>query len=378
VQIKGKVEIFTPTAVSGWLAVFDQPDQQIRLELLLDGVPVAVAPAVGFRSDVAALGYGDGACQFDLRLTEALTPAEAERLQLRIAGSDLCLELPRGLSWSLEIARALPTRTVATGVNQTPAYAGLIDVPDSLKIFIVGSPRSGTSVLLRAVQSVFGLRAHGESHVIPALAQALYHLRLYYGRFKDDPSDLLIQQLPIERIEAPLIDSIRAFYHEMYEGEGWVDKTPSDEAVHSAPLIRRVFPAARLIVTRRNGIEVVESYRRKFGASFRDACENWVRVMEGITLLRQNCADILEVDQFDLTNASDVVGGRIAGYLGRPELGHQLGVFLASDKQDRLSTHDWKERLTLDDVDWMEEQREEFVRICGPLMHASNYRIWRT
>ena len=81
------------------------------------------------------------------------------------------------------------------------------------------------------MQSVFGLRAHGESHVIPALAQADFHLRSYYQRFKDDPGDLLIRQLPMDRIEQPLFESIRAFYREIYEGDGWADKTPSDEAV---------------------------------------------------------------------------------------------------------------------------------------------------
>src|SRR5262249_28007542 len=151
-------------------------------------------------------------------------------------------------------------------------------------------------------------------------AQADFHLRSYYQRFDDNPGDLLIRRLPMDRIEEPLFESIRAFYREVYEGERWADKTPSDEAVHSATLIRRVFPDARIIVTRRNGIEVVESYQRKFQAPFHEACQNWTRVMQGVALLRRQCPDILEVDQFDLANASADAGSRIAGYLGVPEL----------------------------------------------------------
>ncbi len=370
-RIKGKVEVLTPTAVGGWIAAFGAPEDRVRLELLLDGVAIAVAPADGFRSDVAALGFGDGACGFQFQLAGPLAEAEAERLQLRIVGSDLCLELPRDPPSSSAVMGTMLPR----GLRANGAGAGTGREP--LKVFIVGSPRSGTSVLLRAMQTVFGLRAHGESHVVPAVAQAVFQLRSYYRRFKDEPGDLLIRRLPMDRIEAPLLEGIRVFYHEIYEGAGWADKTPSDEALHSAPLIRKIFPDARLIVSRRNGIEVVASYRRKFGATFRDACENWARVMQGIAVIRQQCPDILEVDQFDFANASDTVGGRIAGYLGRPELGAALGAFLASNREDRLSTHDWQQRLALDDVDWTADEQDDFERICGPLMRVNNYATHR-
>ena len=48
-RIKGKVELFTPTLVSGWLAVFGKPDEPVRLELLLDGVSIALSAAQAFR-----------------------------------------------------------------------------------------------------------------------------------------------------------------------------------------------------------------------------------------------------------------------------------------------------------------------------------------
>lgn len=364
-RIKGKVELFTPTLVSGWLAVFGKPDEPVRLELLLDGVSIALSAAQAFRPDVAAAGFGDGACQFEFALKEPLTPAESARLRLRIAGSDLCLELPRETHFLYE-----RPRKPSSGVS---ADSGASTGP--LKVFIVGSPRSGTSVLLRAMQHVVGLQAHGESHVMPALAQAVFHLRSYHERFEQTTDDLLIKQLRVERIEEPLFESIRAFYKETYSGKGWVDKTPTDEAVHGAALIRQVFPDARLIVTRRNGIEVVDSYRRKFGTSFREACENWGRVMMGIALLRDQCSDILEIDQFDLANVPLDVGQRIGTYIGTPRLSSKIAEFLANDREDRMSTHDWKTRLTLRDVAWSNEERQEFDQICGPLMRENGYLL---
>src|SRR5258708_14373299 len=97
--------------------------------------------------------------------------------------------------------------------------------------------------------------------------------------------------------------------------------------------------------------------------------------MEGVALLRQQCQDILEVDQFDLANASDDVGGRIATYLGLPEHTVELTAFLAGHQEDRTSTHDWGHRLTFDDVAWTDAERHEFERICGPLMRQNGYMV---
>jgi hypothetical protein len=361
VRIKGKVELFTPTAVVGWLAAFGAPEDRIRLELLLDGISIAIATADGARPDVAAHGFGDGACQFEFTLSEPLTRAEAERLQLRIVGSDLILEVPRDLSLFADPAPPAPT---AEAVK-----------PEPLKVFIVGSPRSGTSVLLRAMQTVVGLSARGESHVIPAVARAVFQLNAYYDRFAGASADLLIHQLPLARIEAPMFDAIRAFYREIYEGQDFADKTPSDEAVHGAALIRRIFPDARLIVTRRNGIEVVDSYRRKFGKPFIEACGNWANMMRGLVLLKRDCPDIFEIDQFDIANAPAVVAERIAVYLARPAIAPPLADFFATNREDRLSTHDWARRLTLADVPWTDEERDIFTRLCGEQMRRYGYDV---
>jgi Sulfotransferase family len=367
-RIKGKIEVFTPTAVSGWLSVFGNPEDKVRLELLLDDISVATASAEHHRSDVAASGFGDGNCQFKLTIQQPLTEDEVSRLKLRIIGSDICLELPRKKSSETVLARNL---------NASPAFLRLDgSISEPLKVFMVGSPRSGTSVLLRAMQAVCGLRAHGESHVIPAVAKAVFHLRSYYERFQGGSADVLIRELHVDRIEEPVFDGIRAFYREIYGGMGWADKTPSDEAIYCVPLIRRIFPDAKILVTRRNGIEVVGSYRKKFGSPFRDACENWSRVMKGISRLRRDCPNILELDQFDLANDAEQVGVRIGAYLEMPTCSADLGTFLKINREDRLSTHDWNTRLPLSAVDWSESEKSLFVELCGQEMKENGYAIW--
>ena len=353
--IKGKVERFDCEQLSGWLALVGEDRTKPLLEVVLDGRVIKVAAADGYRADLEQAGWADGQCYFEFKFDPPLILPEARRLKLRIGGSDLCLELPRD------------------GLDDPDA--GKTPNPEGLKVFIVGSPRSGTSVLLRAIQSQFGLPARGESHVIPALAKAIHELRLYYERFKDSPEDILIHDLPLSEFERALFDRIRQFYGDQFGDRGWVDKTPSDEAVYSAGLIRRVFPDARIIVTNRNGIEVVESYRRKFNASFEDAARNWASVMRGVEKLTAANPDILVVDQFDFTNNAGAAGGRIAEYLGRPELGGEVAAFLQSNREDKLSGHDWSRRVTLDDVDWSEKDCATFVEICGTQMEQAGFAL---
>jgi hypothetical protein len=245
-----------------------------------------------------------------------------------------------------------------------------------LKVFIVGSPRSGTSVLLRAIQQEFGLPARGESHVIPGIAMLAYQLRQYYERFRDIPEDLLIHQLPVAEFEQALFDQVRVFYRAIFGERGWVDKTPSDAAVYGAGLIPRIFPDAKIIVTKRNGVEVVDSHRRKFSTSVEEAATSWANVIRGIDDLTAAYPAVLVVDQFDFTNNAMAVSRKIAEHLGRPEQALPLANYLQGDRLDSLSSHDWSRQATLFDVDWSTAEKTQFVDLCGEQMVRHGYAMW--
>ena len=244
-----------------------------------------------------------------------------------------------------------------------------------LKVFVVGGPRSGTSALTRAVRLAFDLPGHGESHTIPAIATITHPLRLYYERFKGNPADLLIKVLPTVQIEEMVFRFIRDFYVQTYGGGSWVDKTPSDEAVHSISLIPRIFPDARIIVIRRNGIEVVRSVRSKFGLPLVGACTNWNSVMAGITLARARCPQALELDHRALIHDLDAMSLACAEHLGRPELASHLADLLRHDRQDQSAADPGPSPTTLDDVDWTPDEKATFQAMCEPWMTAFGYRM---
>jgi hypothetical protein len=60
-----------------------------------------------------------------------------------------------------------------------------------LKVFIIGAPRSGTSVVLEAMRRVCELPGHGESHVMPLVQRLIYSSQKYLDLLYTNPSDLL-------------------------------------------------------------------------------------------------------------------------------------------------------------------------------------------
>ena len=139
-------------------------------------------------------------------------------------------------------------------------------------IFIVGCPRSGTSLLRNLLRSHPNLTFPDESHFIPS----------YYGRY-GDPSDadrarrlaknlLSVGWVPSWKLDLAPKDfedcrSFRAVVSRLFEAwarkEGkprWGDKTP--HYVSHIPVLIELFPAARILHIIRDGRDVALSWLR--------------------------------------------------------------------------------------------------------------------
>ncbi len=88
------------------------------------------------------------------------------------------------------------------------------------------------------------------------------------------------------------------------------------------------------------------------------------------------CSNFIEVDQYELANSPAGAAERIAEYLGRADKKDELAQFFSERRTDQRSDHNWRHRLTLDAVDWTEQEKEKFIKICAPLMGAFRYPLW--
>jgi hypothetical protein len=242
----------------------------------------------------------------------------------------------------------------------------------NMQVFILGAPRTGTSITYYALHDVFGLPGRGESHVMP-LFQRIMHAFFLHAREFAPPKGDLASQLKPRDFRDHLVEYIRRFYAENYPGGRFVDKTPGAEAITGVQLIRHAFPDSRIIITRRTGVEVVQSVQRKFSTDFEAACLLWSSCMTAANMVRPDLSDVLEIDQFDLTNSPQDISEQMSAYLGSPEKSESLARFFAEQRTDQLSEHDWRSRLSLTEAPWTENQKTAFIRICGEHMKEANY-----
>jgi hypothetical protein len=247
------------------------------------------------------------------------------------------------------------------------------------KVFISGAPRSGTSILLFAMQEVFGLPGHGESHVLPAIDAMIHAFYKYKTSFdgvdRVTRERLMLNKVSLMQIKLPLFCYIRELYQENFPQGAWVDKTPAARGIYALELAEQIFADARLIVTKRTGTEVVSSHVTKFGSSFEEACDIWVSAMEALNKVQPRCKRLLIVDQYDFSNAGSEVASSIAAHIGRPDKAGELARYLAHKRAEGSSTHDWSRRLRLAEMPWDDSQKEIFKHKCSEMMTAYGYQI---
>jgi hypothetical protein len=142
-------------------------------------------------------------------------------------------------------------------------------------VFLIGAPRSGTTLLARMLSAHSQIHGRAEPHLITPLA----HLG-YFGKVQKAPYDAnnveqaireVVEEIP--RHEAGYLDALRAYTDAMYAqlmerapaGKRlFLDKTPAYALV--LPFLTRLYPGAKYVVLTRHPLAVLSSYVESFFA----------------------------------------------------------------------------------------------------------------
>ncbi len=216
-----------------------------------------------------------------------------------------------------------------TAANPEPA-----PIPDmrGRVCFVIGSPRSGSTLLMRILNATSAIYSRPEPHLFPALA----HLG-FWDRVDSAPYDQIqaqdgtrdfVSDLPGG--EADYYDACRAYMDILYGrilatapgGERYfLDKTPANALV--LPFMERVYPDAKFIVLTRHPAAIFASYANSFfdgdfdsAVKFNPIISRYVPAMADF--LRTASAPVLHVRYEDLVQDPESTLERISSFLDIP------------------------------------------------------------
>jgi hypothetical protein len=338
----GVVEIVGQDFVSGW-AADDIRHQPAHVYATLEGEVVGFARADIKRRDLDGLASGGElfAHAFLILFDHSLPEAALARIEVRSLHGDAPLQ-----------------RDGRVRIDRSP----------KLQIFVLGSPRSGTSELAATLTDHFALPWMGEGHSAPQFAAAADALT----GDSDSPNDLP-RFMARQSYRTIAIEAVRRAYYFMHGSASFLDKTPGVPMIRAAPFLAEAFPQAHFIYVQRNGISNVLSRMVKFGGRFDQHCADWAAAVAAWHEVRSRLpAAVLEVRQEAMLTAPGGVAMEIAEYIGDFTAAEPLAERLAKGTRERTGAGIG--RGALEDTGWSEHEREVFRRTCSYAMNLAGYK----
>jgi hypothetical protein len=145
-----------------------------------------------------------------------------------------------------------------------------MDMQDRL-LLLVGSPRSGSTMLQRMLGSHSAIFTRPEPHLLTPLAYLGFHDTVEKAPYDHINAAKAVRELvgALPRGEEDYLDAVRAYTDTMYgrilEGRPqrmFLDKTPAYALV--LPFVARLYPKAHYVVLTRHPLAVLSSYASSF------------------------------------------------------------------------------------------------------------------
>lgn len=243
-------------------------------------------------------------------------------------------------------------------------------------VFIVGSPRSGTSILVSALRNV-GYQGYAEGNFLPLITLIGKVVDRHIAVFGKANPNVLAGQIDAKLLKARIEEVIKEFTETLNTGPLWFDKSGNADMIRAIPTLRRLWPESIFIFAKRRAIENVVSRLKKFPAhDFDYHCIDWAKNMACWRDIRAKLpADAyLEVDQQDLIRSTEEIASKIGRFLGLPdEQMIRIVKTFTSFRPQETTKGSAAMTYSIDSLGWPAAQMEIFRKHCGAEMREYGY-----
>lgn len=243
-------------------------------------------------------------------------------------------------------------------------------------LFVVGSPRSGTSILVRALQRA-GYGGFNEGNFLSVIHALHRDIDRHFTIFGTDNPNVLTSRIDRAALKEALARVVIDAALAQYEQPVWLDKTGNPEMIEIIPVVRRLLPTSRFIFAKRRALENIVSRMQKFPKhNFEYHCGDWANNMAAWRKLMQAHPDLpaIEVDQYDIGEFPAETALMLARFLSLPEDGRQIiDQTFRNDRPQQSNPGSARRVLNLEGTGWTPDQVAIFEARCGEQMRAYGY-----
>lgn len=246
-------------------------------------------------------------------------------------------------------------------------------------LFIVGSPRSGTSALVDVCLAA-GYQGFREGMLLNLLTPLSTTIDRHFDTFADPNNrQVLISALDRAELKSRVFGIFKELVDSHNPPQPWFDKTGNPEMIEAIPFLRSLWPNSIFIFAKRRGIENIISRMRKFPIhNFEYHCRDWARNMAVWRAIRVSIPQDArrEVDQQDMIqNPETVVDQLLAFIQGDPARREQMLDTLRTTRPQQTQEGSAAQIHDLASTGWNSIQIDAFQRFCGAEMAAYGYSM---
>ena len=188
------------------------------------------------------------------------------------------------------------------------------------QIFIVGAPRSGTSIVMHALrQTLPAYTSFTEGHFIDILPHVTGSINYFFNDNKSEYrpyKDFLVNNVAQTEVRRRVADVIMEIFAAT-QGPSFIDKTHGPSMIYALLHLKRYFPNSRAILLQRRAIEYMRSVMVKFtSSSWDENLGRWIRCADAYRSVKDELSDYcLMVDHYDLAYNRGSAAANMARHL---------------------------------------------------------------